>query len=255
MKHSYRLFGIATLITALVNCGQSLNAQSVDQYTIASAGTTAPSTGGSTVTFTIGEPIIATSGSSTILSQGFNQPALTTSPLPIKMEFNGSVTDKGNNLSWRTFTELNNDHFELERSFDGVSYAVISKIKSKAPGGNSNFNIDYSYLDHSFKQGRNIYRLKQVDMDGTSYYSQVVVLDNKAATAGFSLSPNPAIDALQVITPEAGEISIVDVSGKILETISTGLSTRVNVANYLPGVYYLNFKGLVKSTSLRFIKK
>jgi hypothetical protein len=83
-----------------------------------------------------------------------------------------SAQKQGNTvlLDWRTTTEINNDHFDVERSSDGTSWQVIGTVKGH---GNSNTPIQYSYADALPLNGANYYRLKQTDADGKYTYSTV----------------------------------------------------------------------------------
>ena len=97
-------------------------------------------------------------------------------PLPIELlSFEGTTIGTKNNLTWSTASELNNDHFVLDRSSDGI---IFSSIASLPGAGNSQQVTHYSLLDEHPIQGTNYYRLQQVDFDGTSTYSQVVALTN-----------------------------------------------------------------------------
>ncbi|MBP6642326.1 MAG: T9SS type A sorting domain-containing protein [Flavobacteriales bacterium] len=98
-------------------------------------------------------------------------------PLPIELlSFEGETQGTTNHLTWSTATERNNDHFDLERSADGQSFIRIGSL----PGvGNSQQVTDYALIDERPLQGLNYYRLKQVDLDGTATYSNVVTLTNK----------------------------------------------------------------------------
>jgi len=97
-------------------------------------------------------------------------------------------------LNCTTFTELNNKGFAIERSKDGSSFEQISFVNGK---GNSNSLNQYQYTDDKSLQGINYYRLKQIDLDGTSAYSEIksVVFNNKVAITFY---PNPVKNTLTV---------------------------------------------------------
>ena len=48
-------------------------------------------------------------------------------------------------VNWKSVSETNNDHFEIEASADGYRFVKIGELKSKAPGGNSDQAIDYEF--------------------------------------------------------------------------------------------------------------
>ncbi len=254
MNYLSRLIKCSLLTTAVVSGVYQSHGQSVSQYAFGSAGGTSTATGGNTITYTVGEAIISTVGASPILSQGFNQPTLTTTPLPVKMEFNGEAISGANQLNWKTYQELNNDHFELERSADGAHFMTIAKIASKAPNGTSFTSYDYIYLDKAFTAGQNFYRIKQLDKSGGFAYSQIVALENKSLLSNFSLSPNPASSTIVLNTPEIGEVTVLDINGKVLQRMNADLMTTINISGFTPGAYFVNFKGATQSTTLRFVK-
>ena len=78
-------------------------------------------------------------------------------------------------LNWMTASEINNSHFEIERSYDGRDFEMIDHVSGN---GNSQHQIDYSYTDASVSKLENtvFYRLKQVDFDGTSECSDIRVV-------------------------------------------------------------------------------
>lgn len=48
-------------------------------------------------------------------------------------------------INWRTTTETNNDHFDIEASTDGLSFYKIGTVLSKASEGNSAMELDYAF--------------------------------------------------------------------------------------------------------------
>jgi hypothetical protein len=126
---------------------------------------------------------------------------LNTSPLPIQLSnFVASSASPGHaSLRWTTLSEINNYGFEIQRaakqsdSFQSIPGAFI------AGNGTSVVKHDYSYLDQAYQSG-NVYRLKQVDLDGTGHFTDAVDPMAVTGVAGkvlpteYSLSqnyPNP----------------------------------------------------------------
>lgn len=97
--------------------------------------------------------------------------------LPIELlYFNGDKASCHQNvLTWATATEINNDHFDIERSLDGINFIKIKEIS----GAINSLNIKtYNYIDSSPSNGINYYRLKQVDLDGIYKYADIIYVDN-----------------------------------------------------------------------------
>lgn len=92
-------------------------------------------------------------------------------PLPIELLSFSAMKDGQQVLTtWATATELNNDHFELQRSFDGAVWSTIGSIPGSGTTQSTHF---YDLVDPAPHMGVDYYRLKQVDVDGSSTYSDV----------------------------------------------------------------------------------
>ena len=98
-----------------------------------------------------------------------------------------------------------------------------------AAGGNSGSELNYSFLDTRISGNRQLYRLRQVDLDNHSRYSNIVLIKSElhsAITIG-SVFPNPAREQvnLMIETPVRDQfrLLVTDVGGKIIkeETVKT----------------------------------
>lgn len=121
--------------------------------------------------------------------------------LPIELlSFEGAWNDQTSSvdLTWSTASEINNDHFEIERIIDdAVNFTVIGQ---EAGNGTTTTQSDYSFSDSEInRSGTYYYRLKQVDYDGGYEYSDVISID-VALTAQPTLNiyPNPVADKVQI---------------------------------------------------------
>lgn len=138
--------------------------------------------------------------------------------LPIKLlTFTGKAQKAGNELTWITETEINNDYFELESSTDAIHFKKITEQKG---AGNSNIKITYKDYDTKPLAPTTYYRLKQVDYDGSSTYSNIISITNKSLK-DVSISPNPVNDILNVsitvLTEGTYTFSFVSVTGALIE--------------------------------------
>ena len=93
--------------------------------------------------------------------------------LPVLLSgFNANLATGGKvNVSWTTEQELNSDHFELQRSSDGLNWQVLTTVKAS---GFSSMPKSYTYADAAPQQGTNLYRLKMVDVNASYNLSGVV---------------------------------------------------------------------------------
>jgi hypothetical protein len=96
-------------------------------------------------------------------------------PLPITLiEFTATKNNNQVDLVWLTSTEINNDYFTVERSFDGKEFIPITRQNG---AGNSNYLIQYNKVDLEYYNGINYYRLVQTNFDGKTSYSNIVTVD------------------------------------------------------------------------------
>jgi hypothetical protein len=120
-------------------------------------------------------------------------------PLPVELlSYTGKNTIHGNRLDWITSTEINNDHFTIERSNDGTAFVELITVPSKAINGNSTLPISYSIIDSDVKPGIYYYRLKQTDIDGSNKYAGTVAVNVRIEKDILTVIPNPAFDLAQV---------------------------------------------------------
>ncbi len=99
--------------------------------------------------------------------------------LPISLiSFSGKKEGRYNMLKWVTGSELDNEFFILEKTVDGVNYVNVEK---KEGAGTSNEMVDYEVMDYNVEPVLNYYRLKQIDFNGKSTYSELISINNAEA--------------------------------------------------------------------------
>jgi hypothetical protein len=172
------------------------------------------------------------------------------SVLPIELlEFYAKV-NKGNvDLTWVTATEINNSHFELERSRDGLSFEKFASVNGS---GTSFYPVGYSSTDFNPYTGISYYRLRQVDLDGTSTVSDPIAVEISAPESGFSLYPNPLVGN-EAFTLFLGEWAAdKDIQVQLYDAIGATHYARAHQVNskgkitdisfdkgLVPGIYYI----------------
>lgn len=105
-----------------------------------------------------------------------NGASLDCTVLPLELAMFDVVNQEiANRLQWITASEHNTDMFELQRSADGMEFQAIGQVNA---AGNSHTALEYSYWDEHPQNGVNYYRLKQTDLDGSTFYSQTVSTRN-----------------------------------------------------------------------------
>lgn len=174
-------------------------------------------------------------------------------PTPVKMSnISGKIGEQGRAiLSWTTYTEENNKHFEVQQSGDGFSFSKIGIVPSQAPKGNSTTALNYTYTDNNPVKERAFYRLYQQDIDGKGGYSNVVFLAVKGENdLQVHLHPNPVKDKLNIhIAGKIGKhatIDLIDITGKVLQTKvpdqDNTMMTVFDMSKMQAGSYLIQYK-------------
>ena len=186
-------------------------------------------------------------GSPALSNFNFNDPAL-----PITLtRFYGQTVRSEHVLYWETSTEINNKGFQLERSVNGIDFNSIAFIRANNIDGNSATSQLYSFADRKTLNGKTFYRLRQVDKDGRTSFSSIVVLTkSKSGFNVVSIYPNPVRNQLNIaITASEGRlltIKVNDVFGRIViqkaVNITEGSTNyQLNVAPLANGSYFVSF--------------
>ncbi len=189
-------------------------------------------------------------------------------PLPIKLSkfdvrpFGGI---KASDLRWTSVSEVNASHFDIERSADGIDFINIGRVNAT---GNSNWAIDYNFIDRSLPTNRSgeeiyYYRLNMVDLDGTAEYSDVrsVRFDNNDDVI-VKMGPNPTSNMVFVNMSAPSSIDadapvrVFDASGKMVTSkkVSTNGVTEIDLNNYPNAIYNISIEHNGKTYNNRIIK-
>jgi subtilisin family serine protease len=112
--------------------------------------------------------------------------------VPVELvSFTATVTENNVTISWVTATELNNSGFSIERRTAGdLMYQSVGFVQGR---GTTTGMSSYTFTDKNLKDGSYIYRLKQIDFDGSFEYSGEINVDI-TAPAVYALEqnhPNP----------------------------------------------------------------
>ena len=174
-------------------------------------------------------------------------------PLPVVLEgFGGVASGSGVLLSWKVGEETGLSYYEIQRSVDGD---VFDSVGVAAVGGRQ-------FFDGSALAGKNFYRLKMVNVDGSFTYSQVVVVSVDGASGGHwvYLLENPVHGAATVMAATSGLVSmrLTDASGKVLwvrqQVLGLGANT-IGMGEVASGVYFLTVVGTQGEQTIKVLKQ
>lgn len=168
--------------------------------------------------------------------------------LPVTItKFNGRKLNSSNLLEWTTANEQNNAYFNLQHGTNGIDFKTIAQVNTKAPNGNSQTELNYSFEHKKPSIGHNYYRLQQVDIDNQhSINAKVVDLIWGADGSSVTLYPNPTQDVLNIdlYTTKAQNtiVKVMDMSGRLVKEIQAhseaGMNTySLSLAELASGLY------------------
>jgi hypothetical protein len=156
-------------------------------------------------------------------------------------------------LYWTTATEFRNAYFLVEWSADGINFINIGKVNGF---GTSNLQHTYPFLHQQPISGNNYYRLKQVNIDSSFIYSEIVTafLETNPATTFKNkfiyVYPNPSANGefnIDYYNPQntTTKIKVYDMLGQLMYSddwaVFSGISHYMLKLKELPnGTYLLN---------------
>ena len=154
------------------------------------------------------------------------------------LSFDATLKNKVVLLNWKTSSESNSSHFEIERSIDGYRFEKMGEVKA---AGNSNTTSEYEFTDRLPVKGMNYYRIKQVDLDGKFSYSAIRKIEIKTDVPLFVIHNNPSNGSAVIIktsiTPSF--VGIFDMAGRKLKEITIANHTQpVNLSGLPSGTYH-----------------
>ena len=169
--------------------------------------------------------------------------------VPVKWIFvKGKHTGNTVQLNWATAAEVNNDHFEIERSENGRDFSKIGQINGAS---GSTGTKEYAFEDLQPKTGTSYYRIKQVDKNGTSEYSIIVTVNSSITRARLEYFPNPASSFVNLMVDDKGtgpvQIRIYNMEGKLVKEQQVMkndqiLTTSIQIQNLATGIYMMEVK-------------
>lgn len=159
-------------------------------------------------------------------------------------------------VKWTTSGSSTEKYFEVERSSDGLIYSKIALIPSKKERDNQ--VIEYSFLDDQTTNSKHYYRLKMIDIDGSSSFSptNIISFENKAITQTI-LYPNPVSNQLFFSNTKGfSSAVIVDFTGKVIleQSVQMG-NNSLELSNLPKGFYLLQLKSESTIENHKIIKE
>lgn len=184
---------------------------------------------------------------------------LETTPIAADVDgFDVTTVDRGGvRIQWKTLSEFNNDHFEIQHSTDGHFFETIGKLDGQ---WNTVEPRDYAFVDDRPLSGRNYYRLLQTDNNGYTAYSKTVAIALETApmpeTSDWQVSyfPNPTRGKVQLRSSLEFTnflIEVFDNKGQLVLEKNIDSDETLDLSSLSAGIYHLsllNREGIILNT-------
>jgi Secretion system C-terminal sorting domain/Kelch motif len=169
--------------------------------------------------------------------------------IPVELlTFEGKNKDHSIYLDWQTASEIRNDHFDIERSSDAISFNYIGTVKAFGKAAN------YNFIDQEASNGINYYRLKQVDTDGKFTYSKVIAVKINKNASKSVIYPTYTEGSLFIRneTSEIKQVSVVNALGHLV--LQTQALDRLDLSPYPSGIYFIQVSDTKGTTTEKIVK-
>jgi hypothetical protein len=167
--------------------------------------------------------------------------------LPIILKtFSVGNSEGSNLLKWVTASEINFQHFVVERSANGEIFSELGIVE----GSGTNFigvEMRYAFSDRNPIIGKNYYRLKSIDLDGYFEYSKILmVVANGSKNVCLYPSPSEGTSiGLQInfVPLEDDVVQVFNSLGTIQQEFRVSQpSEKISFnCNLNPGNYFLRY--------------
>jgi hypothetical protein len=186
--------------------------------------------------------------------------------VPVELiSFTAFASSNNITLNWSTASETNNRGFEIEQKSSNQNWRVIGYIDGQ---GTTTELTNYTFIDQLNEQGRYLYRLKQIDFDGSINYSNEIEIDFIGVTE-YALQqnyPNPfnpsTVISYQLPVDSKVQLKIYDILGTeiavlVNETKSAGrYEVSFDASKLSSGTYFYTLiaDGFVQTKKMLLVK-
>jgi pimeloyl-ACP methyl ester carboxylesterase len=175
--------------------------------------------------------------------------------------FTAEAKDGNALLNWKTSDEMNVDRYVVEHSFNGVSFATVGSVNAYNNSGENN----YGFTHYTLAPGTHYYRIRRIDKDGNSGYTDTKTIRVSISTATVQVRPNPVTGSILVLainTQQSSKTSVqvMGVDGKIILQQNVSLTNgtnlvNLNVADVPSGIYLVQVKMNDELVTKKFIRQ
>lgn len=155
-------------------------------------------------------------------------------------------------VSWQTTNEVNSSRFIIQHSTDGQHFTDIATVAAENTPGAHN----YSFIHDNLINGVNYYRLRMIDLYGSSELSPIKAIRWESLST-LQVFPNPAHAFINVKGLSTGGIlQLISLDGKMLQQYITNNSTlTIDISHLAAGAYIINYNDHGKIQQQKIIKQ
>ncbi|HHP7237349.1 T9SS type A sorting domain-containing protein [Longibacter sp.] len=183
---------------------------------------------------------------------------ITSRQLPVELAgFKAQPSSENVVLTWRTLSEKNNDRFIVQHQDpESETFARLGEVEGQ---GSTSETTRYRFATETLEAGSHTFRLKQVDVDGSSSLSKEVTaqIQMQADLTLEAPAPNPVRDQISVSfgvrEAQPVQLSVYDMLGRKVATLYNGTPTagqtqtvERSVRGLASGRYFVRLEGGAK---------
>lgn len=186
-------------------------------------------------------------------------------PLPVELvALEATVDGEATVLKWTTASETDNAGFEVQHQGPEVTDDTWRRVGFVEGQGTTSTPQTYSYRLKDLYPGTHRFRLKQVDLDGTTEFTEVVEADIELAGTYDIVAPYPnpfrqrATFALTVAEEQRVEVVAYNQLGQRVATLHSGSlrpntthTFRLDGSRLSSGTYFVRVQGEAFSATRR----
>lgn len=138
-------------------------------------------------------------------------------------------------LKWKTYSEINFSHFELQESKNLKDWKTLTVIYGQNAEKNSNYKYETSTLETL-----SYYRLKMIDFDDQYRYSKILAVPGHISDE-LKIYPNPASNRLFLDNVNSNEAVIINNLGQI-SNLKINRDHSIDLGGLTQGQYIIKIK-------------
>jgi photosystem II stability/assembly factor-like uncharacterized protein len=172
--------------------------------------------------------------------------------IPVELSsFTASQLDKKVVLKWSTATETNNRGFEIQRKLKNQDWETLEFVSGYGTTTGTRqyiYEDDYEFLPYN---GRVLYRLKQIDFNGSYEYSDRIFVDVIFIPSETNISqnfPNP-------FNPSTTIKYSINTEGKVRVSVFNPIGQKIRelvATDQTPGTYEVTWNALEYASGIYF---